>query len=464
MGFFLGIDLGTSYFKAGLFDENGRLKGLGRQYVSKNTGDGTICELPVTVFWDTLRACIFEAFQNAQITPEEISAVSYSSQANSFILLNDNDEPLTPLILWPDNRAEDTDLMVWGLDYENEFLEKTGLGIDPNPQFAVAKINWFRENQPKIWERVKSILSISDYLTFKLTGQKISDVSTASLTGLLDVTKCQWWDSALKSFSLNPGYLSDPKRTGSYVGFLTKTGAQHIGLSSGTLYYLGGLDHHCAALGSGVLQNNNISESTGTVLSCVVYSHEYNPGAVYCTAPGLTTGHYFQMAFDDNGAVSLEWYRKKFASEYTIPEMLEMAKEVKNGSDGLVAKPCANKYQGLTGFENVKLFHKHGHFVRAILESTADSLANLIKSLKGPGFLGGVTSTGGGARSCLWIKIKANRIKSDFFIPENNETACLGAAMIGAVGTGKLGNWEEVTNNWVRYKEIVKPYQKEVNN
>ena len=456
MGLYLGIDLGTSYFKAGVFDETGRLKGLGRQYVSKNTGDGTFCELPVALFWDTLRACVGEALQNAQIISDEILAVSYSSQTNSFILLDDKDEPLTPLILWLDNRAEETSLSVWEVQYENEFLEKTGLGIAPNPQFAVAKINWFQKKQPKTWERVKSILFISDYLTLKITGQKICDVSTVSLTGLLDVKKCQWWDSALKSFSLNPGYLATPKRTGSYAGLLTKTGAGLIGLNPGTPYYLGGLDHHCAAIGSGVLQNNNISESTGTVLSCVGYSHEYNPGDTYCTAPGLIPGHYFQMAFDDNGALALEWYRNNFAGGYTIPDILEMAKEVKNGSDGLVAKPCANKYHGLTGFENVKPFHKHGHFVRAILESTAVSLNNLIDVVKPPSFKGGIVSTGGGARSSLWIKIKANRVKSDFFIPENNETACMGAAMIGAVGTGKLGDWEEVTNKWVRDKEIIK--------
>lgn len=44
-----------------------------------------------------------------------------------------------------------------------------------------------------------------------------------------------------------------------------------------------------------------------------------------------------------------------------------------------------------------------------------------------------------------------------FFIPKCSETACLGAAMIGVVGTGKLGDWDEVANYWVRYKEIIKP-------
>ena len=58
MDFFLGIDLGTSYFKAGIFDGNGNLKGLGRQLVKKETGDGSICELPVSVFWNTLQKCL----------------------------------------------------------------------------------------------------------------------------------------------------------------------------------------------------------------------------------------------------------------------------------------------------------------------------------------------------------------------------------------------------------------------
>jgi sugar (pentulose or hexulose) kinase len=430
---------------------------LGRQPVNKETGDGTICELPLTIFWDTLRACVEEVMQLANITPGEILSVSYSSQANSFILLDENDKPLTPLILWPDKRAEGTSLPKWVLNYKDEFSKKTGLGIEPNFQFCIAKLNWFQRTQPKIWERVSSILSISDYLTFELTGQKFSDASTASLTGLLDVTKCQWWNNSLESFSINSTSLPSPERTGSFGGVLTKSGAKLVGLIPGISYYLGGLDHHCAAIGSGITQNENISESTGTVLACVGYSDKYSPGQSLCIAPGLTPGHYFNMAFDDNGAYSLEWYQKEFASEFSIPELLEMATKVEKGCEGLVARPCAYKYHEQKGFKNIKPFHKHGHFVRALLESTSLSLADLIKSVKGPHPVKGIISTGGGARSRLWIKIKADILKTVFFIPECNETACMGAAMIGAKGLGESGNWNEIVENWVRFREIIKP-------
>jgi sugar (pentulose or hexulose) kinase len=456
MRFFLGIDLGTSYFKAGIFDEDGRLKGLGRRFVKKETGDGTLCELPVPVFWGTLRACIGSAVKEAGIMPEEISAVSYSSQANSFILLDENDHPLTPLILWPDERAKEVFPSGSKMFDEIDFLEKTGLGIDFSAAFAVAKMTWFQKKQPESWERVKSVLSISDYLTFSLTRKKVADLSTASMTGLLDVTQCRWWKESLNLFSLNKRMLPTLRRTGSFVGTLTKPGAERTGLAAGIPFYLGGLDHHCAAVGSGIIQNENICESTGTVLASVGYSNKYSADAGCCSAPGMDAGHYFRMAFDDNGALALEWYRRNFAPETDIPELLEMAKEVEEGSEGLIAKPCANKYQGLNGFENVQPFHGHGHFVRAILESTSASLEKLISILNSH-FSGKVISTGGGAQSSLWIQIKANKLKTDFLIPECSETACMGAAMIAAAGFEQTSSRKELAEKWVRYRKIVRP-------
>lgn len=454
MGFYLGIDLGTSYFKAGVFDENGNLKGLGRQFVKKEVGDGSICELPVPVFWGTLRACIGEAVQKSGISPKEITAVSYSSQANSFILLDENDKPLTPLILWPDKRAGEPGQPMEGFPDKKEFLKKTGLGIDLNGEFAIAKIIWFQKKQPEIWRRVKSILTISDYLTFMLTGQKVSDYSTASLTGLFDVVECRWWGKSLELFSLLPEFFPVPQRTGSHAGALTKSGAQLIGLNQGAGYYLGGLDHHCAAIGSGIIQNDYICESTGTVLSCVGYSGVYSPKVDCCVAPGVAAGEYFRMAFDDNGAFALEWYRKNFAPAQNIPELLELAKKVSAGSEGLIAKPCANRYEGQGGFENVQPCHGHGHFVRAILESTADSLAGLILKVSGPGYSGGIVSTGGGARSSFWVKIKAEKTGMPFYTHRCRETACLGAAMIGAKGSVKVTDWNELAEHWVKLEKI----------
>ena len=87
------------------------------------------------------------------------------------------------------------------------------------------------------------------------------------------------------------------------------------------------------------------------------------------------------MAFNENGATALEWYQKKFAPELSIEELLKMAEGIAPGSDGLKASPCVDKFESLSGFQNITNKHSHGHFVRAILESTGLSLRDLICSL-----------------------------------------------------------------------------------
>lgn len=453
--YFLGIDLGTSYFKAGLFDGKGNLVGLGRQLVKKVT-DGKTCELPVPVFWSTLQDCIGEAVKKAKISPDEIKALSYSSQANSFLLFDRNDEPLTPLILWPDNRAEAMH-KPFAFPGSSDFCNRTGLGIVPGHQFCVAKLKWFQELQPQTWKQVRSIMSISDYLVFSLTGQKLSDYNTTAMTGLFSIPEYRWWSEALDAISLRPEYLPVPERMGIRVGKMTADGAQKVGLHDHTMFCLGGLDHHMAGIGAGVLTQNWFSESTGTVLACVAYKDNYMPAEATCTAPGLDEDHFFQMIFNDNGATSLEWYQNEFAPAYRIPELLDMADGAEPGCRNLIALPSVNRYEGLTGFRNIKKYHDHGHFVRAILESTALSLRLIFSRLKEDSQPEGIIGTGGGAKSRIWARIKADLTGTDFLVPECTESACLGAAMVGAIGMKEYKDLNEFTGTWVKIKTRLTP-------
>jgi len=459
MNYFLGIDLGTSYFKAGIFDETGNLKGLGRQYVHKVT-DGTICELPLEIFWKTIRNCLDEAIRMAGIPINAIKSLSYSSQVNSFILFDTHNEPLTPLILWPDKRASGMELPVGNTD---ELMNRTGLGIVPNEQFTIAKLNWLRKHRLDIWKKVAFILSISDYLTFSLTGQKTCDYSTASMSGLFDMVNGTWWDEQLVRLGIHADMLPLPQKIGTYVGATTLNASHLTGLTSGIPFCLGGLDHHMAAIGTGIPVNGYINESTGTVLSCVDYTGRYFPQKNICTGLGLHAGSFFRMIFDENGARSIEWYQKNYAPDCSIPELLEMAEKVEPCCEGLTARPCAGTYPGLTGFTSANDIHyRHGHYVRALLESTARSLFQMITEMRKDNPPTAVVSSGGGSRSTLWVKIKSEIIKrflyleegrgGAFLIPECTESSCMGAAMMGALGTGTLGSYEEIVGTWVRFR------------
>jgi xylulokinase len=409
MALFLGIDLGTTYFKAALFDTTGRLRGLGRRFVQKQTANN-ICELAVEVFWSTLGECVAEAMTQAGTDSSAIVAMSYSSQANSFILLDKDNYPLTPLILWPDERAGATHPSLSMFAAQPLWCERTGMGIPLSPNSCINKLWWMQ--QQAIWQEVSSVCTISDYLTLVLTGQKAADASTASLLGLLDVQACNWWNDALQVAQLQDSYLSPVFRIGTPVGKLTRDGATKLGLHATTHFSLGGLDHHMAAMGAGIYGTNNISESTGTVLAAAESTDQYKPKEQVCTAPGLHDHHFFRMVFNGNGAGALEQYQKTQA--------LSM--------EALLENPSPD--------------------VMAILESTAASLGDIVQKLNSNG---DIISTGGGARSKLWVQIKADTLNRAFVIPACTEAACLGAAMMAAMGVGKLNNVQD----WVRVKEII---------
>ena len=69
-----------------------------------------------------------------------------------------------------------------------------------------------------------------------------------------------------------------------------------------------------------------------------------------------------------------------------------------------------------------------------------------------------VTATGGGAKSKLWIQIKANLLNKSFIIYECNEAACIGAAMIGAKSFVEEGNLDLLIKKWVKYDEVIIPW------
>ena len=450
MSYFLGIDLGTSYFKAGIFDKAGHLKGLGRQYVPKNT-DGERCELSIDAFWKTIRRCLDEAIQMAGISVTTIRSISYSTQVNSFILLDACQQPLTPLILWPDKRASGMELPVGNVD---ELMLQTGLGIFPSTQFAVAKLKWFQKYRSDIWEKVDNILSISDFLTFSFTGQKVCDYSTASMSCLFDIVNNVWWDEQLGKTGIHANMLSVPQKTGAYVGVTTADVTDLVGLPPGIPFFLGGLDHHIAAIGAGIPSNGFLCVSTGTVLSCVDYTAVFLPQKNICVALGLHFSRFFRLIFDDNGASSLEWYQKNYAPSYTIDGLLEMASHIAPGCEGLIARPCAEKFSGLSGFMPMKAYrYQHGHYVRAILESTARSLQQMVAEIKKDSPVPAIVVSGGGSRSELWIEIKSTLLQVPFLIPECTELSCMGAAMIGALGINEFDDYDSLVNAWVRFRD-----------
>ncbi len=429
MSRYLGIDLGTTYFKAGVYDADGRLCGLGRESVLK-VSENDRCELSVSDFWKTVSGAISQALSEAGIPASAIDAVSYSSQANSFVLLDAAGVPLTPLILWCDHRAKGECEKLRALDAAPGFTRTTGLGIALDEEFMLSKLAWFQKHEALVWDQTRYVMTISDYLVYGLTGSRVGDRSTAAMTAMLDVALGRWWLEALEAFGLKEDMLSTPMPSGTLAGKVTGRGASLAGLKEGTPVYLGCLDHYAVAIGAGILAGRRISESTGTVLAAVGYREGYSPRKGVITGPGPQAGRYFQMAFDSNGATAVEWYQNNYAPGKTILQLEDEARRVPAGCDGLKALPRSDTYPGLEGFVNIRPEHTPGHFLRAIFESTAATLVGLVDALDPERQVTEIIPSGGGARNTLWLQIKEDMLQRKYLPQASGELATKGAATI----------------------------------
>ena len=243
-------------------------------------------------------------------------------------------------------------------------------------------------------------------------------------------------DAALEAAGLERAMLSAPLAPGACAGAVGTSGARTLGLRAGIPFAVGSLDHHCAALGAGLGTLAPMSESTGTVLAALRATDDYRPDAAYCVGPGVGGRGYYQLAFRPNGAGAFDWYQRTHAPHATLEDLSQLAADVPPGAEGLVARPQPDSYPELEGFLDVRADHTPGHYARAIFESVAASLVDLVENLSPAAPPERLVATGGGARSDAWLQVKANLLGLPVIRPACAEPACLGAALFAAVARG----------------------------
>lgn len=451
MAFYLGIDLGTSYFKLGLFDEQGRLKGLGRKSVPVKSPSPGYAEVSAEDFEKTLADGISDALCEANAKPQDISALAYASQANSFILLNSQFTPLTPLILWTDARAKELDSAAKKWASLKNFANTTGLAIEIGGGMMAAKLRWFATRNKKIWDKTRHIMTVSDYLAYLLTGSAIGDSGSAALTGLIDIHTQTRWPAAMNALELDTAMFSDIVSPGSVGGTVCKTAEEKFPLPQNAAVILGSLDHYIAAIGAGAGSLAEMSESTGTVLACLKIDAHISDAPSTIAGPA-GDGKFYQLAYSNYGASLLENYCKANHPQLSVGKLVALAEKSSADCNGLSMK--------YGNFVNEKSSHTPGDHARAIMNFITQTLAELTATLYDGKKPQAVVATGGGAKSDLWLAMYASTLGAKIIRTCCAEPAAKGAAILAAVGCGKFESLSSAANAWINVEKIFSPSQK----
>lgn len=403
----LTFDLGTTYFKVCVFDEEAGLVAQHRVAAPvEHPAPGRV-ELPVAAFCRELVAAVHEVAQRAGGLGD-VDRVNFASQANSFTLVDKLWRPLIPFLLWSDERAIEPDGRLHELAATPDFYRTTGIA-ELNYQFLPAKIAWLHQHEPSVMSRTHRVCTLSDYLVWWLTGNHLAEASLAGLTGLADIHELRWWPRATELFEIPLEWLPPIERAGSDAGVLRPDRAQEFGVSPRSRCVMGCLDQYAGAIGADNVVPGRISETTGTVLAVVKRADSFSanaPAGVY-QGPASKAGDYYQMTFSSVSAGLLERYRNELPDRPAFSELDRLADQIPAGAEGLQLNPSAAQQDVSQMFLGRTGAHGRGHEVRAIMEGVAFELRSQVHTLCGGNWPTSIRAAGGAAQSNVWLQIKS---------------------------------------------------------
>ena len=460
MAWIITVDIGTTAMKTGLFTEKlVCLHMVTHEYELDRPRTGWL-ELPPNVYLEQMASGIHDILSQCPEAAERVGAISLTSQGETLIFVDADNSPQHPAIIWLDSRAGAEARQLTESISNDRFYRMTGLP-ENNPAMPAAKVLWFSRNHPELFAKTRKVLLLVDWLALYLTGLFVSDDSIQSSTGWFNINDRTFWPEMLDAVGLRADQLPGVLSCGTSAGCLLTDVAKKLGLKQEVQVVLCGMDQASSAIGGGNFQSGVVCETTGTalVISAAIDKPDYER-LERITFLAHVGGGYLMLPYCPTAGMLLKWFRREFAHREelagretgaSVYELLDcLAESGKGWEKGLFLLP---DFEGkLTPEPNpgacgvlfgLTLDTTRADMARALLESVGFMLRENIAMLEAYGVsVDSVRSLGGGAKSHIWGKIKADILQKTVYPQSFSESTSLGAAMLGQVASGAFPNLE----------------------
>ncbi len=463
MEYILGLDIGTTGVKGVLINEKGEIVIIATSEYSLSTPFPNWAEQDPEDWWNATKDVISQI--GRQFPLNKIKGIGLTGQMHGAVFLNKDGKVLRPAILWCDQRTSKEAKEIEEIIGKKEIINFTA--NPPLTGFTAPKILWVRKNEPEIYERTRKILLPKDYIRFRLSGEFASDVTDSSGTSLFDVEKRIWSKEVLERLKIDLELLPTVYESIEITGKISEIGSKETGLKTGTPLVAGAGDQSAAGVGNGVIEEGIISVTLGT--SGVVFASTNFPkidpeGRLHTFCHALpSTWHLMGVMLSAGG--SLRWFRDNFCEGASYNIIIEEAKKVPPGSEGIIFLPylmgerTPHKDPFAKGvIFGISGYHKKGNILRAVMEGITfgllDSLS-LIEKMKVP--INQIRLSGGGARSPFWCQMQSDIFGKEAVKLNIEEGSSFGAALLASVGTGIFPSLKDACQKVIKIKETYKP-------
>jgi autoinducer 2 (AI-2) kinase len=450
----LAIDIGTSTLKVVLTDLTGRILASSIEptsYITPDDASELSREFLPDDLWASLINLIGQTLQSIGITGTAVAAIGITSQRQGVGFM---DRAGKALYLGPnlDLRA-----VFEGAGMDEDFSDAVyaTTGHLPSFFFAPAKLRWFQANRPDAYDRIATVLTLGDWVAYRLTGELAAQETLASEAGLLTIVSGGWATELLDQLGLRTDWFPALTKPGISVGGVTKAVAEDLGLNPGTPVVVAGPDTQCGLLAMGVVEPGAVGVVAGWSVTAQAVTATPQPDMAKRTWVGrhVASRRWITEANAGDGGNAYRWLRDLVfgTADDAYQAMEGMAGNVPPGGDGVLAllgpAPLDLSRPGLRAggilFPVPTTFSGfgQGHLARGALENIAFAVRGACELLEEvTGITPSSIALGGGmTRTVLFNQIFADVIGRPIHIASTPDASAVGAAIVaGASLSGDI--------------------------
>jgi len=478
---FLGLDLGTSAVKVGLFDTEGNLLRRARQAYPLYTPHPGWAEQEPEEWWaatcDALRDSL------AGVDTGRVVAVGLSGQSPSQVLVATDGTPLGRAILWSDRRASAEAAWLAERLTPEQAQAWTGCAFITDVTQPPARLLWLKAHRPDDWARCVAVVQPKDFIARRLTGRIATDgnsafcllnplpppsVGEASFPPKLGgARRGQYAANLLALLGVEPEKMPPALEPTGVVGHVTPEAASATGLRAGIPVVTGTIDAWCDIIGSGGIAPGCAVDVTGTSEVVALVTERPVDGEGVFGAP-LAEGRYWVGGPMQAGGAALLWLARCFyGQEQPDFGLLEAeASAIAPGAEGLLFLPYLQGERAPVwdatargAFVGLTDRHVRAHCARAVYEGVAFAVRDLLERCRAAAGIGPeeLRVSGGGSASAFWNQVKADVTGLPVQRVATPDAACLGAALLAAVGVEFFQNLDDAVGAMVQVGDVFDP-------
>ncbi|RNA12152.1 FGGY carbohydrate kinase domain-containing [Brachionus plicatilis] len=195
MKYYMGVDVGTSSVRVGLFDQNGILMEQKTEEITVFNFKQDYYEQSSSEIIEKINQCINFILDKCPVG-ENVLSIGFDATCSLVILdknyqplsVSDSEDPNINIIMWMDHRAIEQAEFINSTNYEA--LKNVGGSI--SPEMDPPKILWLKQNKKSSFQNASHFFSLPDFLVWKFSGKSVRSVCSVTCKWLFKSKENKW--------------------------------------------------------------------------------------------------------------------------------------------------------------------------------------------------------------------------------------------------------------------------------